>query len=134
MIGAAFFAMDFMRGNVYQDNPFLEHMTPTNRRAAMLDFIRSMAKLHKVDPVKIGLYGVKGYTKIGNGYPRQMATWLRSEVAYVAALKKLDPEWEEWMIKDHDKLVDWLQKNVVKDEVAVMHGDLGLHNVVSTEL
>lgn len=130
VIGAAFFAMEFLKGNVYQDNPYLLHMSPSDRRAAMLDFIRAMAKLHKVDPVKVGLYGMPGYTKMGDGYPRQMATWLRSETAYVKALQKLDPDWKSWEIRGHDQLINWMNKNLVPDETRIMHGDFGLHNVI----
>ncbi|KAI9027057.1 aminoglycoside phosphotransferase, partial [Hyaloraphidium curvatum] len=130
VIGASFFVMDFLRGNVFQDNPYLLHMTPADRRAAILDFIRAMAKLHKVDPVKIGLFGVPGYTRMGDGYPRQMATWMRSGDAYVAALRKLAPDFGEWNIRGYAELVKWMQKNIVPDEVAIMHGDFGLHNVI----
>lgn len=60
-----------------------------------------------------------------------MNTWLRSEQAYLTAMKRWnDPTAKEWEIKGHDQLVDWMNKNMVKDEVAVMHGDLGLHNVI----
>lgn len=121
MIGATFFIMSFEAGRVFQDRPTLSHLPPTERREAMMDFVRSMAKLHKADPVKIGLYGVKGYNKMGEGYPRQMATWLRSETAYLAAMKRWnDPTAKEWEIKGHDKIVEWMNKNMVKDEVAVM--------------
>lgn len=48
--------------------PALSHLPANERREAIMDFMRSMAMLHKADPVKIGLYGVKGYTKMGDGY------------------------------------------------------------------
>ncbi|KAI9004956.1 kinase-like domain-containing protein [Hyaloraphidium curvatum] len=131
VIGATFFVMEFCPGRVFQDRPTLTHLPPNERRECMMDFIRSMAKLHKADPVQIGLYGQKGYTKMGNGYPRQMATWLRSEQAYLAAMKRWnDPTAKDWEIQGHDQLIDWMNKNLVKDEIACMHGDLGLHNVI----
>jgi len=128
VIGSTFFIMEFLQGRVFQDHPTLDHLSPSDRRKCLQSVMEAIGKLHKADPVKIGLYGQKGYTKMGNAYERQMNTWLRSEQAYLKVRAKDGTP--NYTIDGHDKMLEWMKKNIVKDEIAVMHGDCGISNMI----
>ncbi|KAJ3339524.1 hypothetical protein HDU93_008055 [Gonapodya sp. JEL0774] len=128
VIGGTFFIMDFMQGRVFQERPLLEHLSPADRVKCLESVMDTAAKLHKADPVKIGLYGQVGFTKMGNAYERQINTWIRSEQAYLK-VKGRDGS-PNYTIKAHDKMLHWMRSNLPKDEIAVMHGDFGIHNMI----
>ncbi|KAI9016745.1 kinase-like domain-containing protein [Hyaloraphidium curvatum] len=133
VLGKAFFAMDFVPGRVFS---VAEHMlpgvSPPDRREIIFDLLRSVAKLHAIDPVAVGLYGLKGFRNRGNGYGRLMRTWIGAGEDYTRFIRERDDPASaaQWTIRGRDELLAWLRRNQAADEVAIMHGDCGLHNTI----
>jgi aminoglycoside phosphotransferase (APT) family kinase protein len=74
--------------------------------------------LHSVDPEAVGL---KDYGKPGGYFQRQTGRWTQQ---YKAT--------ETESIEDMDFLIDWLPKNMPKDDgrVSLVHGDFRLDNMM----
>jgi aminoglycoside phosphotransferase (APT) family kinase protein len=118
VIGTAFYVMQFVEGRILW-NPTLAEL-PREQRAAHFDAMNaSIASLHSVDPVAVGL----GDFGRAEGYvARQIARWSKQYIADEAAGR--DP-----ML---DRLIEWLPANVPRDEppAAIVHGDFRIDNVV----
>jgi aminoglycoside phosphotransferase (APT) family kinase protein len=116
VIGTAFYIMDYVEGRVFWD-PTLPELAPAQRGAvydAMNDVI---ARLHKVDYVKIGL---ADFGKPGNYFGRQIDRWTKQ---YRAS--------ETETIEAMDRLIAWLPQNLPPDdETAIVHGDFRLDNII----
>ncbi len=116
IIGTPFYMMDYIPGRVFPkpDLPELDH---NNRKAAYRHFAETLAALHEVDFLAIGL-GDFGRTE---GYAaRQVKRWGEQ---YEKA-KSGD-------IEAMDKLTAWLQASIPSDdEAALTHGDYRIGNVM----
>ena len=88
-----------------------------------------LARFHKADIKKVGL---DSYGKHGGFYQRQLDLWtvLARDQARV---KDVDSGEEVGMPNRFDDMIAWLRRNIVKDEVTLMHGDYKV-GLVSTEL
>ena len=117
--GAPFYAMGSVEGRSLYNIDDVESLVPVDRRAALADsFIDTLAALHSLDPVEVGLGDL--------GRPD----------AYVARqLKRWYMSWTQTKTcerSDVDKLHDFLVDVVPSDYTPrVVHGDYGLHNCVS---
>ena len=77
----------------------------------------SMAKLHSVDPDKIGL---SNYGKPGNYVGRQVSRWSKQYI---------DSETET--IESMNNLIEWLPNNLpTEKKTGIVHGDYSLTNVM----
>jgi aminoglycoside phosphotransferase (APT) family kinase protein len=87
-------------------------------RAAIFDSMNDvLARLHKVDPVKVGL---GDYGRSGQYIARQVARWSKQ----YAELKTED-------IPAMDKLSAWLPEHVpAEDPTTIVHGDYRLGNLI----
>jgi len=117
VIGAPFYLMEHVAGRVIFDTA-LPGMTPAARGALYGDAVDRLAALHRLDPAAIGL---GGFGRQGGYLSRQVAVWTR---AYRAA--------ETERIEAMERLIDWLPGAVdgVAEEVALVHGDYRLDNLV----
>ena len=117
VIGTMFYVMDWVEGRILRDPAFPE-VPPGRRRAISLALVDALARLHKVDPVAIGLgdFGRRG------GYvSRQFARWSRQYLEDEAAGR----------VEAMDHLVEWLPTRMPqRDETCVVHGDYRCDNVV----
>jgi aminoglycoside phosphotransferase (APT) family kinase protein len=115
IIGVPFYLMERLDGRAFHDAA-LPGLTPADRRGIYLSMAETMARLHAVDPVKIGL---GDYGRPGNYFERQIARWTK--------------QWQDSdgePIPEIDRLVDWLPKHLPADDgrISIAHGDLRLGN------
>ncbi len=116
IVGTPFYVMDYVEGRIFWE-PSLPGLSPDERGRiydAMNDVI---ARLHRVDPVAVGL---SDYGKPGNYFARQIARWSKQ---YRASETK--------PIEAMHRLMEWLPQHIPSgDETTVVHGDYRLDNMV----
>jgi aminoglycoside phosphotransferase (APT) family kinase protein len=116
VIGTPFYVMDFVEGRIFWE-PDLPGLAPGERGEIYDGMNATLAKLHGVDPAKVGL---GDYGKPGNYFARQIARWSKQYSASQAP-----------SIEAMERLIEWLPAHVPPgDEVAVVHGDFRLDNMV----
>ncbi len=120
VIGRAFYVMDCVDGRVLWDQS-LPDGTPAERGAIYDEMNRVIAALHRVD---VAAAGLADYGRPGNYFERQIGRWSKQYLASVT-----EP------IDAMDRLLDWLPTHIpasarAADEVAVVHGDFRLDNLV----
>jgi aminoglycoside phosphotransferase (APT) family kinase protein len=116
VLGAMFYVMEMVEGRVLW-NGLLPEMTKEDRRAAYLDKIATLAKLHNTDHEKIGL---GDYGKPGNYFGRQIDRWSKQY--------KLS---ETETIDEMNRLIEWLPQTIPPGErTSIVHGDYRLDNMV----
>jgi aminoglycoside phosphotransferase (APT) family kinase protein len=108
--------MEFINGSVIWD-PDIPHGTNSDRTQIYESMNKTIKKLHKVDPIKIGL---EDFGKPGNYVGRQVARWSKqyelSETEKIPAM---------------DNLIEWLPKNLPSEKpTRLVHGDFSLTNVI----
>ena len=116
LLGTEFFVMEFINGSVIWD-PDIPHGTNSDRTQIYESMNKTIKKLHKVDPIKIGL---EDFGKPGNYVGRQVARWSKqyelSETEKIPAM---------------DNLIEWLPKNLPSEQpTRLVHGDFSLTNVI----
>ncbi len=116
VIGQMFYLMDAVEGRILIDAS-MPDQTPAERAAIFDSMNDVLARLHEVDPHKIGL---GDYGRSGQYIARQVARWSRQ----YAELKTDD-------IPAMDKLVQWLPENIpAEDPTTIVHGDYRLGNLI----
>ncbi|MEE2877469.1 MAG: phosphotransferase family protein [Pseudomonadota bacterium] len=116
VIGTIFYVMDCVEGRILWDGTLPDY-EPAERRAIYEAKVKTFADLHNTDWRAIGL---EGFGKEGDYVARQIHRWTKQ---YKAS--------ETEHIEDMEKLIDWLPKNLPKDEdVTIVHGDYRLDNMV----
>lgn len=116
VIGSPFYIMDRIDGRTLWDGT-LPDQTPAERRAIYEQMVATLARLHRFDPVQVGL---GDYGRPGNYFERQVARWSRQ---YRASQTEDVPEVE--------KLMEWLSRTVPEQTSAtIIHGDYRLDNLI----
>lgn len=117
VIGSMFYIMEYLEGRIFWD-PALPEVSDEDRGEIYDQMNLVMANMHMVDLKEVGL---RDYGKPGNYFERQIGRWTKQ---YRAA--------ETETIADMEKLMDWLPKNMPKDDgqVALVHGDYRLDNMI----
>lgn len=121
VIGTPFYLMERMDGRVFPDNT-LPGLEAQERRAIYLEMAQTMASLHQLDWMGLGL---GDFGKPGNYFQRQLARWSKQW-----SLSKTRPN------PAIDQLMDWLAAHLPeREETALSHGDFKLGNLMfhSTE-
>lgn len=114
--GTMFYIMDMVEGRILWD-PHLPDIPREGRRAIFEAKIETLAQLHKVDYMSLGL---EDFGKPGNYFARQISRWTKQ---YVAS--------ETQSITSMNKLMEWLPNNIPgDDESSIVHGDYRLDNMV----
>lgn len=117
ILGTPFYVMDLVAGRIFWDATFPE--VPREQRS---EYFRAMcetlARLHKLDPVAVGL----GDYGRGSGYVQRQ-------------LRRLSEQYrnDELAGRDAnmDRLIDWLGEHAPGDErTAIVHGDFRCDNVI----
>jgi len=116
VIGTAFYLMEYVAGRVFWD-PTLPQLARPERRAIYDAMNDVLARLHRVDYVRVGL---GDYGRPGNYAMRQIDRWTRqyraSETETIAAM---------------DRLIDWLPQNAqAEEETTIIHGDFRIDNMI----
>ncbi len=116
IIGATFYVMEMMQGEVYW-NPLIPGASRETRSRIFRSEIDTLARLHNLDHQQIGL---SDYARPGNYFERQVSRWTKQ---YRAS--------ETDLIEDVEHLIDWLPRSLPEqDRVSVVHGDYRLDNLV----
>jgi aminoglycoside phosphotransferase (APT) family kinase protein len=116
IIGQMFYLMDCVEGRILID-PAMPDLTPAERGAIFDSMNDVLARLHRVDPVAVGL---GDYGRTGQYVARQVARWSRQ----YAELKT-----EE--IPAMEKLSAWLPAHIPADDpTTIVHGDYRLGNLI----
>jgi aminoglycoside phosphotransferase (APT) family kinase protein len=120
VIGRAFYIMSHVQGGTHWD-PVMPKASPQERSAIYDAMNATLAALHCVDPVGIGL---GDYGKPGNYFVRQMDRWSRQ---YRASITQ--------PIEEMDFLMDWLPSHVPDSAIreiraCISHGDFRLDNLL----
>ncbi|MDB5708551.1 MAG: hypothetical protein JWL96_621 [Sphingomonas bacterium] len=116
VIGSDFYVMAMVEGRILWDGR-LPDASPAERRAIYDAEIDTLAALHRVDPVAVGL---GDYGRPGNYFARQLARWTRQYV------ESDGPRYEAM-----DRLIAWLPERLPADRPArIVHGDYRLDNMV----
>ncbi|KAG0255684.1 hypothetical protein BG011_004982 [Mortierella polycephala] len=124
VIGTPFYVMEFLQGRIFSDIT-LPKLPFEERRLCWISAVDTLAKLHKVDHVAIGL---ETYGKPAGFYPRQIASLSKISAAQAAA-KDMDGV-PVGPIPEIEEMTAWFKKNEVKDSTSIVHGDFKMDNLV----
>lgn len=116
-LGRQFFVMRHVEGRVFW-NPALPEIPAEERVRVYSDMIRTLARLHSVDPDSVGLSDFgrpRGYIA------RQAALWI--------SLYRQAEEAREPLL---DQVIPWLEENVPPDDgsTSIVHGDFRIDNII----
>lgn len=117
-IGRMFYVMAFVEGRIFWD-PSLPELSSNDERAAASDAMNEvLAALHDVD---VNAAGLADFGRPGNYFERQLSRWTGQYRASETA-----------SIADMDRLIAWLEDNLVPDDgrVSLVHGDFRLDNMI----
>jgi aminoglycoside phosphotransferase (APT) family kinase protein len=116
VLGTAFYVMRHVPGRVFLISA-MPDLTPDERAAAYDAANATLARLHSVDHMALGL---ADFGRSGNYFGRQVGRWSQQ----YEASKTED-------IAEMDRLVDWLPKNLPPEgETRLIHGDYSFHNLL----
>ncbi|NCV25586.1 MAG: phosphotransferase family protein [Betaproteobacteria bacterium] len=116
VLGRAFYIMDRVEGRVLWDQG-LAGMNQAQRRAIYLAMNHTIATLHQVDPIAVGL---GDFGKAGNYFARQISRWSKQYL-----ISETEP------IEAMHKLIEWLPAHIPADEQScIVHGDFRLDNMI----
>jgi len=116
IIGTWFYIMDHVEGRIIWGNE-MPDSNPEERRAVYDSMVKTMAQLHAVDHVSIGL---ETYGKPTDYVARQLNRFVGQY--HLPETKK---------IKEMDFLAEWLPANIPPDTTpSIVHGDFKLANLV----
>lgn len=116
ILGSPFYIMDYVDGRIFYDQR-LPGMAP-HERAAIFDAMNAtVASLHQVEPLALGL---EDFGRPEHFVERQVATWTRQYRASEGA--RCDAM---------ERLIEWLPENFPPEQPArIFHGDLRLDNMI----
>jgi aminoglycoside phosphotransferase (APT) family kinase protein len=116
VVGTPFYVMEKLDGRVFMQYA-LPGVAPAERRAMYESMAQTMARLHRVDPARVGL---SDFGKPGNYFARQVARWTR--------------QWQSAKTRENlalDRLIEWLPAHIPQgDETAICHGDFRMGNLM----
>ncbi|MDB5220322.1 MAG: hypothetical protein JWO86_8249 [Myxococcaceae bacterium] len=117
VIGTPFFVMKHVNGRIFWD-PTIPEVASNDERAAIYDdYIRVLARLHRVDYAKVGL---GDYGKVGGYVARQVDRWSKQ---YEASRTSEIPAMEA--------LLAFVRgKTPASDETTLIHGDYRIDNIM----
>jgi aminoglycoside phosphotransferase (APT) family kinase protein len=144
VLGTPFYVMDFLDGRIFTDVTLPEIESAEERKQlcvvtgprcgrlikhephSWFSVVRTLAKLHKLDPVAIGL---KDYGSFADFYPRQIKSLSRVSAAQ-AEVKDKETGEPVGEIPDIKALLHWYGKNCPRGETTIVHGDFKMDNMV----
>jgi len=116
VVGTAFYVMDFVDGRVFWE-PQMPGSNPAERTAVYDSMNETIARLHALDPAKIGL---ADFGKGENYVARQVDRWSKQYRA--SETEKIDAM---------ERLIEWLPRNIpASGPVRLVHGDYRLDNLI----
>ncbi|KAK3899584.1 kinase-like domain-containing protein [Staphylotrichum tortipilum] len=127
VIGTPFYIMEFLDGRIFED-PVIPSVLPDHRRAIWADAVRTLAKLHRIDPRSIGL---EAFGKPTGFYNRQVATW-RSVCDAQAAIRDVETRQAVGALPHFANLMAFFSDEAQQpaDRGTLIHGDFKIDNLV----
>ncbi|KAL9125490.1 MAG: hypothetical protein Q9217_005319 [Psora testacea] len=127
VIGTAFYIMEYLDGRIFEDASFPD-VSASQRREMWHDAVRTLAKLHRVDPESVNL---TNYGKLSGFYNRQLKTL---STISASQAETVDVETRELVgnIPHFEDTVAFLRdpKTQPKDRGTLIHGDYKIDNLV----
>ena len=117
VLGTAFYVMDYVDGRIFRD-PAFPDVPRDQRRDYAFAVCDSLARLHRVQPDKVGL---SDYGKSAGYVARQVSRWSQQY--------RENPD--AGRVEAIEKLIEWLPANLPAHEepAAILHGDYRVDNV-----
>jgi aminoglycoside phosphotransferase (APT) family kinase protein len=116
IIGSAFFIMEYVEGRVFWDQR-LNGFTPAERAALFDSMNETIARLHSLDPIALGL---ESFGRPGNYLARQIDRWTKQYRA-----SETEP------LEAMDRVIEWLPARIPPDdETRIVHGDYRMDNLI----
>jgi len=117
VIGSAFYVMEHVAGRTF-DDPRLEGVPASERRAIYFEMIRVLAAIHSID---LEVRGLADYGPGHNYYRRQIDRWTKQYRA-----TETEP------IADMERLIGWLDAHAPEDDGrrTLVHGDFRIDNLL----
>jgi aminoglycoside phosphotransferase (APT) family kinase protein len=117
VIGTMFYVMRHVEGRIFWDCG-MPDLAPTERSAIFDSVNETLARLHRLDPARLGL---QDFGRPGNYFARQINRWSKQ---YESA--RMDN------IAAMDQLMAWLPGAIPPDDAQarIIHGDYSFHNVL----
>lgn len=116
ILGSPFYIMNYVDGRIFYDQR-LPGMAPHERSAIFDAMNATVASLHQVEPLALGL---EDFGRPEHFVERQVATWTRQYRASEGA-----------RCEAMERLIEWLPENLPPEQPArIFHGDLRLDNMI----
>ncbi|CAO2649883.1 Nn.00g011750.m01.CDS01 [Neocucurbitaria sp. VM-36] len=127
MIGSKFYIMEFLDGRIFTE-PHFQDVSAEDRKEMWHDAIRTLAKLHRLNPKGIGL---ESYGKPNGFYDRQIKTFTALGEAQ-SQVKDVETGKEVGEVPGMKDLVSFFtdKKGQPKDRGVPIHGDYKIDNLV----
>jgi aminoglycoside phosphotransferase (APT) family kinase protein len=127
VIGSAFYIMEFLDGRIFEE-PHMPEVSVEERQEMWKDAIRTLAKLHRIDPKSIGL---STYGKPTGFYDRQIATFSTLNEAQ-GATKDIENGQLVGKVPHSDFFASFFKNKATqpKDRGTLVHGDFKIDNLV----
>jgi aminoglycoside phosphotransferase (APT) family kinase protein len=115
IVGTPFYLMDRLDGRIFADAA-LPDVPQADREAMYFAMAETLAKLHDIDPVAVGL---SDYGAAGNYFGRQIRRWTK---------QYQEARWRD--LPDIERLIEWLPGQAPPDdETRISHGDFRIGNL-----
>lgn len=127
VIGSKFYIMEFLDGRIFEE-PSFEGVQEWERKEMWHDAIRTLAKLHRLDPKAIGL---ETYGKPSGFYNRQIATFTALGEAQ-SQTKDIETGQQVGNVPRMKELVQFFsdKNEQPRDRGVPIHGDYKIDNLV----
>ncbi|KAH6632887.1 kinase-like domain-containing protein [Boeremia exigua] len=127
VLGTPFYIMEFLDGRIFED-AWLPDQTPEERTLIWKEAVRTLAKLHTVDPSAVGLDDWKRPTRF---YSRQVKALSKVSAAQ-AQVRNTSTGREVGKLPYLDDLVSFFanESSQPTERKALVHGDYKLDNLV----
>ncbi|KAI9765091.1 MAG: hypothetical protein M1840_007798 [Geoglossum simile] len=127
VVGTPFYIMGFLDGRIFED-PAIPGVSPVERAEMWHDAIRTLTKLHRVDPKTVGL---ESYGKPTGFYGRQIAT-LQTVSENQAKTEDIETRAPVGNIFKFDEILEFFKdpETQPRDRGTVIHGDYKIDNIV----
>lgn len=118
VLGAGFYVMGFVDGEVLDDEASGHRLAPAARHVAALDAVEVLAALHAVDPDEVGLGDLR---RSGSYLERQLRRWHRQ--VHASAVADLE------VVDEVHRRLSARAARLPPPEVRIAHGDYRLGNL-----
>ncbi|KAL3424794.1 WD domain-containing protein [Phlyctema vagabunda] len=127
VVGTPFYIMEFLDGRIIED-PAMPGVTSAERTEMWHDAVRTLAKLHRVQPVDVEL---EGYGRASSFYNRQIKTFTAITKAQAETLD-VETKQPVGQMPHIEEILDFFRDETSqpKDRGTLIHGDYKIDNLV----